>query len=171
MDIALRSGRERRKPRGRAGQAGARIVAMTSIDDRPQEVEGRKVPGHWEGDLVVGKQGKTAMGTLVERKTRYFVPVALPDGRDSGAVREAIIKSVEGIPAHLRKSITWDQGSEMAQHAALTLATDIPVYFAHAHSPWNTARTRTPTGSSANTSRKGQKSLLNLPIFGKSPTN
>jgi IS30 family transposase len=146
MDIALRSGREQRKPRGRAGSTGARIVGMTSIDDRPEEVEGRKVPGHWEGDLVVGKQGKTAMGTLVERNTRYFVPIALPDGRDAGSVREAIISSIEGIPAHLRKSITWDQGSEMAQHAALTLATDIPVYFAHAHSPWG-------RGTNENTNR------------------
>jgi IS30 family transposase len=146
MDIHLRSGRERRKPRGRKASPGARIVGMTSIDDRPEEIEGREVPGHWEGDLVIGKQGKTAMGTLVERKTRYFVPIALPGGRDSGAVREAIITSIAGIPAHLRKSITWDQGSEMAQHAALTLATDIPVYFAHPHSPWE-------RGTNENTNR------------------
>ena len=76
------------------------------------------------------------MGTLVERKSRYLVPVALRDGRDAGAVREGVIESVRDMPANLRKSITWDQGIEMAQHAALTLATDIPVYFAHAHSPW-----------------------------------
>jgi IS30 family transposase len=85
---------------------------------------------------VIGKAGKTAMGTLVERKSRYLVPVALRDGRDAGAVREGVIESVRDMPANLRKSITWDQGIEMAQHAALTLATDIPVYFAHAHSPW-----------------------------------
>jgi IS30 family transposase len=146
MGIALRSGRERRKPRGRKASPGARIVGMVSIEDRPKEVEGRKVPGHWEGALVIGKQGRTAMGTLVERKTRYFVPIALPDGRDAAAVREAIITSIEGIPAHLRKSITWDQGSEMAQHAALTLATEIPVYFAHPHSPWE-------RGTNENTNR------------------
>lgn len=136
MEIALRTGRTRRQPRGRARSKGARIAGMVSISQRPKDAEGRKVPGHWEGDLVIGKQGKTAMGTLVERKSRYLVPVALPDGRDAGAVREGVIRSVRDMPANLRRSITWDQGAEMAQHAALTLATDIPVYFAHAHSPW-----------------------------------
>src|SRR5712692_4272361 len=136
MEIALRTGRTRRQPRGRARAKGARIVGMVSISQRPEEAEGRKVPGHWEGDLVIGKAGKTAMGTLVERKSRYLVPVALPGGRDAGAVREGVIESVRDMPANLCRSITWDQGAEMAQHAALTLATDIPVYFAHAHSPW-----------------------------------
>src|SRR5258707_2735337 len=136
MDIALRSGRTRRQPLGRARSKGARIVGMVSISQRPEEAEGRKVPGHWEGDLVIGKAGKTAMGTLVERQSRYLVPVALPDGRDAEAVREGVIESVRDMPANLRRSITSDQGTEMAEHAALTLATDIPVYFAHAHSPW-----------------------------------
>ena len=136
MEVALRTGRARRQPRGRARSKGARIVGMVPVSQRPEEAEGRKVPGHWEGDLVIGKAGKTSMGTLVERTSRYLVPVALPDGRDSGAVREGVIESVRDMPANLRKSITWDQGIEMAQHAALTLATDIPVYFAHAHSPW-----------------------------------
>src|SRR5712691_1853680 len=136
MEIALRTGRSRRQPRGRARSKGARIVGMVPISQRPQEAEGRKVPGHWEGDLVIGKAGKTAMGTLVERKSRYLVPVALPDGRDSGAVCDRVIESVRDMPAGLLRSITWDQGAEMAQHAALTLASDIPVFFAHAHSPW-----------------------------------
>jgi IS30 family transposase len=136
MEIALRTGRSRRQPRGRARSKGARIVGMTSISRRPAEAEGRKVPGHWEGDLVIGKGGKTAMGTLVERTSRYLVPVALPDGRDAAAVRGAVIGSVRDMPSNLLKSITWDQGIEMAQHAALTLQADIPVYFAHAHSPW-----------------------------------
>jgi transposase, IS30 family len=136
MEVALRTGRTRRQPRGRGRSPGARIVGMVSISERPAEAEGRQVPGHWEGDLVIGKAGKTAMGTLVERKSRYLVPVALPGGRDSGAVRAGIIRSVRDMPASLCRSITWDQGIEMAQHAALTLATDIPVYFAHAHSPW-----------------------------------
>jgi len=100
----------------------------------PKEAEGRKVPGHWEGDLVIGRAGKTAMGTLVERKSRYLVPVALPDGRDSAAVCDGVIESVRDMPAGLLRSLTWDQGAEMAQHAALTLKSDIPVYFAHAHS-------------------------------------
>jgi len=136
MEVALRTGRARRQPRGRARSKGARIVGMTSISQRPAEAEGRQVPGHWEGDLVIGKQGKTAMGTLVERKSRYLVPVALPDGRDSAAVCSGVIDSVQDMPAGLLRSITWDQGVEMAQHAALTLKTDVPVYFAHAHSPW-----------------------------------
>src|SRR5258708_23243513 len=136
MEIALRTGRTRRQPRGRARSKGARIVGMISISQRPEEAEGRKVPGHWEGDLVIGQAGKTAMGTLVERKSRYLVPVALPDGRDAGAVRGGVIESVRDMPANLVRSITWDQGAEMAQHAALTLESDIPVYFAHAHSPW-----------------------------------
>ena len=146
MEITLRTGRTRRQPRGRARSKGARIVGMVSISQRPEEAKGRKVPGHWEGDLVIGKAGKTAMGTLVERQSRYLVPVALPDGRDAGAVREGIIESVRDMPANLRKSITWDQGAEMAGHAALTLATDIPVYFAHAHSPWE-------RGTNENTNR------------------
>jgi transposase, IS30 family len=136
MEIALRTGRTRRQPRGRSRSKGARIVGMVSISQRPEEAEGRKVPGHWEGDLVIGRAGKTAMGTLVERTSRYLVPVALPDGRDSAAVCDGVIESVRDMPAGLLRSITWDQGAEMAQHAALTLASDIPVYFAHAHSPW-----------------------------------
>jgi IS30 family transposase len=134
--IVLRTGREQRKPRGRKKAAGAKIVGMRSIEDRPPEVAGRQVPGHWEGDLVIGKAGKSAMGTLVERVSRYLCPVALPDGHDADSVRNALFDAVRDLPAHLRKSLTWDQGTEMARHAALTLDADLPVYFAHAHSPW-----------------------------------
>jgi len=134
--IILRTGREQRKPRGRKKTPGARITGMRSIDDRPAEVTGRQVPGHWEGDLVIGKQGKSAMGTLVERVSRYLCPVALPHGHDADSVKDALFDTVKDLPAHLRKSLTWDQGTEMARHAALTLAADLPVYFAHAHSPW-----------------------------------
>ena len=102
---------------------------------RPRSA-GRQVPGHWEGDLVIGKQGKSAMGTLVERVSRFLRPVALPHGHDADSVKDALFDAVKGLPAHLRKSLTWDQGTEMARHAALTLAADLPVYFAHAHSPW-----------------------------------
>ena len=134
--IVLRTGHEQRKPRGRAKTTGAKIVGMTSIDDRPAEVAGRQVPGHWEGDLVIGKGGKSAMGTLVERVSRFLCLVALPDGHDADSVKEALFGAVKDLPAHLRKSLTWDQGTEMARHAALTVAADLPVYFAHAHSPW-----------------------------------
>jgi len=134
--IALRTGRDQRKPRGRKKTPGAKIVGMRSIEDRPAEATGRQVPGHWEGDLIIGKGGKSAMGTLVERVSRYLCPVALPAGHGAASVKEALFDAVHGLPAHLRRSLTWDQGTEMAQHAALTLAADLPVYFAHAHSPW-----------------------------------
>lgn len=134
--IALRTKRENRKPRGRKKTPGAKIVGMRLIDERPVEVAGRQVPGHWEGDLVIGKGGKSAMGTLVERVSRFLVPVVLPDGHDATSVRCAVFDAVKDLPAHMRGSLTWDQGTEMAQHAALTLAADMPVYFAHPHSPW-----------------------------------
>jgi transposase, IS30 family len=134
--IVLRTGREQRKPRGRKKAPGAKIVGMTSIDERPAEAEGRQVPGHWEGDLVIGKGGKSAMGTLVERLSRFFIPVALEESHDAESVRMALFGAVKDLPEHLRKSLTWDQGSEMARHAELSVAAGLPVYFAHAHSPW-----------------------------------
>jgi transposase, IS30 family len=134
--IYLRTGREERKPRGRRKTPGARITGMILIDDRPADVQGRKVPGHWEGDLIIGKQGKTAAGTLVERVSRFACLVPLPRGHDADEVKDAVFGAVKGLPAQLRRSLTWDQGSEMARHAALTLAADLPVYFAHPHSPW-----------------------------------
>ncbi|MGQ0572891.1 MAG: IS30 family transposase [Pseudonocardia sp.] len=135
--ILLRTGRTQRRPRGRRASPGARIVGMTSIDARPGEVDDRAVPGHWEGDLVIGKAGRSAMATLVERTSRYVVAVALPAGkRDATTTANALIGSVAGMPAALVKTLTWDQGSEMAGHAAFSLATKIDVYFAHAHSPW-----------------------------------
>lgn len=134
--VILRTGREQRKPRGRTKPSGAKIVGMVSIEDRPAEVEGRQVPGHWEGDLIIGKQGKSALGTLVERVSRFLIPVPLPRGHDAGEVKNGVFGAVSGLPGWMRRSLTWDQGSEMARHAALTVAADLPVYFAHAHSPW-----------------------------------
>jgi IS30 family transposase len=112
--VVLRTGREQRKPRGRKKSAGAKIVGMRPIEDRPAEAAGRQV----------------------ERVSRYLCPVALPHGHDADSVKDALFDAVRDLPAHLRKSLTWDQGTEMARHAALTLAADLPVYFAHAHSPW-----------------------------------
>lgn len=135
--ILLRSGRTQRRTRGRTRSPGARIVGMTSIDARPTDATDRAVPGHWEGDLVIGKAGKTAMATLVERTSRYTVPLALPAGRrDATTTCHALITTVTGMPAHLIKTLTWDQGSEMASHATFSLATNVEVYFAHPHSPW-----------------------------------
>ncbi|MGH8836824.1 MAG: IS30 family transposase [Actinomycetes bacterium] len=136
MGIHLRTCREQRKPRGNPRSKRSKIIGMRSIDERPTEVAGRQVPGAWEGDLIVGKNGASQAGTLVERKSRFLLIVPLPKTRTSGEVCDAIIDSVSGLPAELVKSITWDQGVEMAQHAALTLKTKIDVYFAHAHSPW-----------------------------------
>jgi IS30 family transposase len=134
--IILRTGREQRRPRGRKKPKGAKIVGMVSIDDRPAEVAGRQVPGHIEGDLIIGKGGKSAVGTLVERVSRFTILVPLPNGHDAESTRSAVFAAVKDLPGQMRKSLTWDQGTEMAQHAALTLDADLPVYFAHAHSPW-----------------------------------
>ena len=106
---------------------------MRSIDDRPEDVAGRQVPGHWEGDLIVGQNGATAAGTLVERKSRFTAIVPLPFGRSADQVRSALVGSVKDLPAQLVKSLTWGQGTEMADHAAFSLATNVDVYFAHPH--------------------------------------
>ena len=160
LGVELRSGREQRKPRGRKKTPGARIVGMRSIEDRPEEVADRQVPGHWEGDLIVGKNGATAAGTLAERTSRFTAIVPLPSGRAADQVRTALIESVQDLPGQLVKSLTWDQGTEMADHAAFSLATSIDVYFAHPHSPWERGTNRTRTGSSGNTFRKGHQFLL-----------
>lgn len=134
--IMLESRRTRRKPRTTGRGAGSPIVGMTSIDDRPDDVAGRQVPGHWEGDLIIGRAGQTAAATLVERTTRFTAILALPLGRGSVSVTDAIIDHTRVLPDLFAKSLTWDQGIEMARHAHLTAATAMPVYFAHPHSPW-----------------------------------
>jgi IS30 family transposase len=134
--VMLRTKRETRKPRGRARTKGSKIIGMRSIDDRPAEVAGRQVPGHWEGDLIIGKNCASAAATLVERTSRFTQIIALPEGRGSDEVRDALVSAAGEMPSSLIKSITWDQGVEMARHAGFTLATEIDVYFAHAHSPW-----------------------------------
>lgn len=131
--ISLRTGRQARRG-GRRPPPAPRIREPTYIDERPAEVQGRAVPGHWEGDCVVGKDGKTAVATLVERTSRFLILVPLT-GRDSLTVGQAIIAATGGLPAQIRRSLTWDCGSEMARHAEIT-ATGLPVFFAHPHSPW-----------------------------------
>ncbi|GAA1683539.1 hypothetical protein GCM10009733_095060 [Nonomuraea maheshkhaliensis] len=145
---ALRSGRIRRQPHRQAARRRSRFThPMVMISERPAEVEDRAVPGHWEGDLIVGKDGGSAIGTLVERSTRYVMLVHLPHGRSAERMRDALITTVKTLPAHLTRSLTWDQGSEMGSHGAFTVATGIPVYFCDPASPWQRGNTspRAPT--------------------------
>jgi IS30 family transposase len=131
----LRTGRAKRRPRGRDGRSG-HIKDMVMISERPPEAEDRAVPGHWEGDLIIGKGCKSAVGTLVERTTRYVMLLHLPEGRDARLVEQAMRQAIGTLPAELARTITWDQGIEMSFHAQFTIATGIPVYFCDPHAPW-----------------------------------
>ena len=132
----LRTRRANRKPKGAQPSSGkGRIVDPVMISERPAEVEDRAVPGHWEGDLIMGKR-QTAIGTLVERWSRFVMLFPLPDGHTAEAVRNALAATVQQLPEHLWKSLTWDQGKEMAQHAQFTIDTGVQVYFCDPKSPW-----------------------------------
>jgi transposase, IS30 family len=130
----LRTGRAARKPHGRL-EAGNKIRGMVNVSQRPAEADDRAVPGHWEGDLIAGKDGKSHIATLVERSTRYVILAKVADAR-AETVAAALAERIATLPAHLWRSLTWDQGREMAGHAAFTIATGIPVYFCDPHSPW-----------------------------------
>ncbi|RBY74298.1 IS30 family transposase, partial [Blastococcus sp. TF02-09] len=106
------------------------------ISERPAEVADRAVPGHWEGDLILGEDNGSAIGTLVERSTRFVMLLHLPADHGAEAVRDAIVAQINTLPAALRRSLTWDQGIELARHAEITFAADLPVYFCDPHSPW-----------------------------------
>jgi IS30 family transposase len=131
----LRSKRRFRRPRHVTdGRRAERIVDAVSIRQRPAEVEDRAVPGHWEGDLVEGSRG-TYIATLVERRSRFVILVKIPEKRTE-AVVDALSKAVRKLPTALRKSLTWDRGSELTDHATFTVATDVKVYFCDPSSPW-----------------------------------
>jgi IS30 family transposase len=130
----LRSGRTQRKHQGR--EPHQRIPGMVTISERPAEADDRAVPGHWEGDLIMGASNRSAVGTLVERATRYVLLLHLGDDHGAAAVEAAMQKAIATLPAELVRSITWDQGAEMAKHLDFTTATDIPIYFCDPHSPW-----------------------------------
>ena len=137
LAACLRTGRTVRKPQRRPGQRYSRFTdPMLMISERPAEVEDRAVPGHWEGDLIVGPGHLSAVGTLVERATRFVLLVHLPNDHSGETVRDGLIAAMQTLPAQLRKSLTWDQGTEMARHRDFTLATDMPVYFCDPASPW-----------------------------------
>jgi IS30 family transposase len=130
----LRTGRAQRRHQGRVEHRG-RIKDMVMISERPAEIEDRAVPGHWEGDLILGANNASAIATLVERSTRYVLLGRITDKR-AETVREAVTALILRLPEHLRRSLTWDQGKEMAEHAQFRVDTNVEVYFCDPHSPW-----------------------------------
>jgi IS30 family transposase len=138
LTACLRSGRTRRTPHAasRHSQGRGRLIGMINISERPAEIEDRAVPGHWEGDLIIGKNGRSAIGTLVERTSRFVVLLQLPNGHGAQEVYDALIRQIQTLPEQLWRSLTWDQGREMARHAEFSVATGIDIYFCDPHSPW-----------------------------------
>jgi IS30 family transposase len=136
LAACLRAGRATRRPRRAGQEARGKIPGMVSISQRPAEAADRAVPGHWEGDLITGKAGKTHIGTLVERTTRFTMLVPLPAGASAQAFADAIVPVIGALPDALRRSLTWDQGKEMGQHQRIAAGAGLEVYFADPHSPW-----------------------------------
>jgi IS30 family transposase len=148
----LPTGRARRRPRGLTTKNGqGRLRDTVHISQRPAEANDRAVPGHWEGDLVFGTRS-SVIATLVERQSRFVMLVSLPHRHTASVVADALAGAIVTLPAQLRRSLTWDQGKEMAEHARFSVATGVPVYFCDPHSPWQRGITRTPTGCCASTS-------------------
>ena len=121
---------------GTPAETRGKLAEMLSIEERPKAVEDRTVPGHWEGDLIVGKGNRSAVGTLVERTTRYAILVPLRSGKDAASVRRAYARELRKLPKEMARTLTYDQGKEMGEHKKFTVDTGIKVYFAHPHSPW-----------------------------------
>lgn len=136
LKLALRQGRTRRVNRSRTTVARGKIPDMVNVSERPAEACDRAVPGFWEGDLIIGKGGKSQIATLVERSSRYVMLVRIPYDRTAERVAALLAKKMETLPEFLRNSVTWDQGKEMAAHANFTIKTGIDVYFCDPHSPW-----------------------------------
>jgi IS30 family transposase len=138
--------RQRRPHHHQDGRGRSLYAEAFTISQRPAEVADRAVPGHWEGDLIVGPESKSAIGTLVERSTRFTILLHLPGRHDANTVAEAMIREMRQLPEHLRRSITWDRGSELADYARIQLALDTQLFFCDPHSPWQ-------RGSNENTNR------------------
>ena len=136
LAVCLRTGRALRRPRRRPDERRGRIPGMVNIAERPAEADDRSVAGHWEGDLILGTAAKSAIGTLVERTTRYCLLLHLPHGHGAEQVRDRMIEVIATLPAQLRRSLAWDQGAELARHVEISVAADIDVYFCDPHSPW-----------------------------------
>jgi transposase, IS30 family len=135
LAACLRSGREQRLSGSRMERPGP-VRDAVSISDRPAEADDRAVPGHWEGDLIIGKDSGSAIGTLVERSTRFVVLLHLPGRRGPVEIRDAMIAAIQQLPDSLKRSVTWDRGQEMARHLEFTIATGVKVFFCDPHSPW-----------------------------------
>ena len=133
---AMRQGRTARRPQGGQGREPRFREPMVMISERPPEIGDRAVPGHWEGDLITGSRNKSAIGTLVERTTRFTILPHLPDGHDAEHARQAIIDKMQHLPRLLRNSLTWDQGAEPAPHKRIGASPDMAVHFCDPRSPW-----------------------------------
>ncbi len=142
----LSTKRSARKPRGHPGRTGVYGAEVFTISDRPPEADDRAVPGHWEGDLIMGEGNQSAIGTLVERATRFTILLHLADDHTAETVAAAMIEAMAELPDHLRRSITWDRGSEMANWQDIQLNLNAPVFFCNPHSPWQ-------RGTNENTNR------------------
>jgi IS30 family transposase len=136
LAACLRTGRAQRRTKASPENHHGRMAGMVLISERPAEIADRAVPGHWEGDLVIGRAQGSAVATLVERRTRYLMLAGLPGGRTAPEVRDALADKILTLPEHLRRSLTWDRGHEMAEHLRFTVDTGVTVYFCDPHSPW-----------------------------------
>ena len=162
LAACLRTGRALRRPRRKAGERRGRIPGMVMISERPAEVEDRAVPGHWEGDLIIGS-ANSAIGTLVERTTRFVLLLHLPEGHKAEQVAAAMAEAMSGLPGQIRKSLTWDQGRELTLHAQIAADTGLEVYFCDPHSPWQRGSNENTNGLLRQYFPKG----TNLSVHGK----